>query len=208
MLDPFSLTLTPLTLNPAALFSHFCQTRGHAAALWVCMCVCGGGFHSYYRVLHLWVCDMCLQLFSTTSKRFEWDERIQGSYKRLIIKDETCIVPGCFRHFQIIHYVTVEATCVIIHPISLCNYALLFLFFMLPSSKPNFVVLVKLICWVDVAKQAGRIRFKSSQTGQGSKWVIFKRVNWVAGRVGSSLPIFFKQGFFFPITKTNQWQPV
>ena len=170
----------------------------HCECVCVCVCVGGGGFipTTEYCNCESVTCDYNYSppYPNTSNEMKESKEAIRGSSSKI---DETCIVPGCFRHFQIIHYVTVEATCVIIHPISLCNYALLFLFFMLPSSKPNFVVLVKLICWVDVAKQVGRIRFKSSQTGQGSKWVIFKRVNWVAGRVGSGLPIFFKQGFFF-----------
>ena len=61
---------------------------------------------------------------------------------------------------------------------------------------------------VDVAKRAGwvgPIGF-AGQTGRESKQVIFKRVNRVAGRIG--LTVFFKQIFFFSITKTNQWQPV
>ena len=46
-----------------------------------------------------------------------------------------------------------------------------------------------------MAKLAGRVGFGLVNRVCRLKWVIFKRVNWVAGRIG--LPIFFKQVFFF-----------
>ena len=53
---------------------------------------------------------------------------------------------------------------------------------------------------------SGRVRVGSigftGQTGHGSKRVIFKQVNRVAGRVGSGWPVFFKL-FFFNYKKTN-----
>ena len=56
---------------------------------------------------------------------------------------------------------------------------------------------------VDVAKQAGRVGSIgfAGQIGYGSKWVIFKRVNRVAGQVG--LTCIFQQQKI-SITKTNQ----
>ena len=93
-------------------------------------CVWGSFLRQSRLHLWLWVCDMCLQLLSTTSKCLEQDKRIHVGYKRLIVKDETCTVPCssycCFRHYWIIHFVPVEATCVIIHPITLCHCALFF----------------------------------------------------------------------------------
>ena len=58
---------------------------------------------------------------------------------------------------------------------------------------------------VDVAKRSGRVQVGSiGFTGRGSKHVIFKQVNWVAGRVGSGWPVFFKQVFFFFFNYKNK----
>ena len=38
-----------------------------------------------------------------------------------------------------------------------------------------------------MAKRAGRVGFGSGQSGHGSKRVIFKQVNWVAGQTGRGL---------------------
>lgn len=46
-----------------------------------------------------------------------------------------------------------------------------------------------------MAKRAGRVKFMG-QSSPGSKWVIFKRVNRVAGRVGS-VDLYFSNKFFF-----------
>ena len=58
-----------------------------------------------------------------------------------------------------------------------------------------------------MAKRAGRVGFGSGQSGHGSKRVIFKRVNRVAGQTGCMLSrvasrvkltrIFQKKKFFF-----------
>ena len=54
-----------------------------------------------------------------------------------------------------------------------------------------------------MAKRAGRGGFGSGQMGRGSKWIIFKRVNRVAGQLGHRLSrvkltrIFQTSLFFF-----------
>ena len=40
---------------------------------------------------------------------------------------------------------------------------------------------------LDMAKRAGRVGFGLGQSGHGSKWVIFKRVNRVVGQTGCGL---------------------
>ena len=59
---------------------------------------------------------------------------------------------------------------------------------------------------LDMAKQAGRVGFGSGQSGRGSKRVIFKRVNRVAGQTGRglcrvasqvNLTLIFQNFFFF-----------
>ena len=40
---------------------------------------------------------------------------------------------------------------------------------------------------LDMAKRAGRVRFRSGQSGHESKRVIFKRINQVAGQTGRGL---------------------
>ena len=49
-----------------------------------------------------------------------------------------------------------------------------------------------------VAKQAGYVGFGSGQMDYGSKRVIFKQVNWVAGRV---YQYFSNKFFFFQLQK-------
>ena len=41
--------------------------------------------------------------------------------------------------------------------------------------------------YLDMAKQAGQVRFGFGQSGRGSKRVIFKRVNRVAGQMSRGL---------------------
>ena len=54
-----------------------------------------------------------------------------------------------------------------------------------------------------MAKQAGRVKSigLASQTGHGSKWIIFKRVNRVAGRVRFTRIFQTRFFFFFQLQK-------
>ena len=65
------------------------------------------------------------------------------------------------------------------HGCLFCSLMLLFLRCLLAASELG----------LDMAKRAGRVRSIGSlvKTGHGSKRVIFKRVNWVAGQTGREL---------------------